>query len=353
MAHTDVRPYADQHRSGVVRVLRFLWGDDLAQNNAHFAWKYVGNPQAIGVPGMVAVCDGEVVGFRGYFPAEVSINGSRYRVLRPGDTCIHPDRRRTSLSVAMGRVAMDVYGSNHSLFLNLSCTRSSLPGYLRLGFHPVAPKFFTTRTLGLGLPRYILSSAGLFSSAPAAVELGQFGAVTVSDQPRPEAMARLCAERAPPTDRIVLVRDRALFSWRFASPRYSYLFYYHTEGGVLRAFVVVGLSPNRRRAYILDHAQVDRGALEELISFIIFSGHFDVLSMLNFGADADTSAVLKKMGLSNRSAVRLIERGMNGELPVLVRPVRRDFQIDDFKLDGIDTRRPESWNLEPIVSDAV
>ncbi len=353
MAAPEICPYEPYHRGGVVRVLEHLWGDNDEKNDAYFTWKYVDNPHAAGLPGIVAVHDGEVVAFRGYFPVEVEVGEHRYGLLRPGDTCVHPSHRRTGLSVAMGRLAAEEFGSGYRLFLNLSCTAPSLPGYLRLGFLPVAPKYFLTRTTGPGLLRYLLASAGLLGSKAGTVRRSGLGAVTVSGSPRPDAMAVLARRRKSPEDLIVLARDASFFQWRYRSPRHHYLFYSLTDGDALRAFVVVGLSANGRRAYILDHAQVDRAALREVLSSIISTRRFDVVSMLRFGMHADMKAVLEQAGFSQRSAVRAIEKRMHGELPVLVRPVNREFDEADLHLGGLDVRLPSSWGLLPVASDAV
>lgn len=171
-------------------------------------------------------------------------------------------------------------------------------------------------------------------------------------QAQPDAMAELVGRTTIPSDQIVLARGHDFFSWRFRSPRHQYRFIYVAAGHRLRAYVVLGLSANGRRAYILDHAQVDRDSLKTAIASLISARHFDVISMLGFGVDADMGAVLQSTGFTARSLVRAIERRMHGELPVLVRPLKSISGTDDFLLAGLDVRQAGSWSLKPLISDA-
>ena len=351
-AETRIQAYEDKHRDGVVRVLEYLWGDNYQRNKAYFDWKYLQNPHSTGWPGVVATAGGEVVGFRGYFPARVEVNNCRYAVVQPGDTCVHPKHRRTGLSVAMGRMATEMFAPNYDLFLNFSCTKPSLPGYQRLGFHELAPKYFVTRSSILGLTRYVLASKGLLGDRSGVPQSRNPEVVTMTSQAQPAAMIELVRRTAIPNDKIVLARDQTFFSWRFRSPKHRYLFVYVAAGQDIQAYVVLGLSTNGSRAYILDHAQVNRGSLKTAIEALISVRHFDVISMLGFGVDADMGAVLQSTGFTAHSLVRAIEKRMHGELPVLVRPLRSTSGTDGFLLAGLDVRRAESWSLKPLISDA-
>jgi hypothetical protein len=333
-------------------VLRYLWGDDYQSNKAYFDWKYLQNPHATGWPGIVAIAGGEVVGFRGYFPARVEVNGHCHAVVQPGDTCVHPGHRRTGLSVAMGRLATEMFAPDYDLFLNFSCTKTSLPGYKRLGFHELAPKYFVTRTGILGLTRYVLASKGLLGDRPVMARSRNPEVVTITSQAQPAAMIELVRRTVIPTDKIVLSRDHGFLSWRFRSPRHRYLFVYVASGHDIQAYIVLGLSPNGRRAYILDHAQVNRDSLRIAMESLIAARHFDLISMLGLGLDADMGAVLQSTGFTAHSLVRIIEKRMHGELPVLVRPLHSASGTDDFLLDGLDVRLAENWSLKPLISDA-
>jgi hypothetical protein len=144
----EIAHYRPEHRDGVVRVLGQVLGGDAAANARYFAWKYEQNPHAERPLGIVALHQGQVVGFRGYRPARWH-TGQRQpmpmRLLVPGDTCVDAGHRRKDLSVAMGRLAMADFAADYRLFLNLSCTRESLPGYLRLGFAPLTDKVYLSR----------------------------------------------------------------------------------------------------------------------------------------------------------------------------------------------------------------
>jgi GNAT superfamily N-acetyltransferase len=351
----EVTPYQSEFKTQVADLMQYLWGGDSASNLAHFKWKYEDNPHTSGPLGIVALQGEQVVGFRGYFAARFELSGRNDNIvlLRPGDTCVHPEHRRTGLSVAMGNLAMQEYADQHPLFLNLSCTRSSLPGYRRMGFLALAPKASVARYSLFGLARYILAPKEQLPWAVGDFAFGRSVAVLVSDSPRPEEMAALIAAQTRQDARLRPHQDAAFFRWRYRNPRQKYLFYYLMQDGGLSGYLVLGLSPNNRRGYILDYEGEGGSALRQILVHIIKGKKFDVLSIPSYGVDAALGPVLKAVGFRSKSLVRIIERRLHGELPVLVRPVKKDFAEDDLFVEGVDVRRIENWALKPICSDAV
>ena len=161
MSNADYRaaPYDSEFKQPVAELLRGLWSDDVAANLAYFKWKYDDNPYTDGPLGIVVVKDGEVAGFRGYFACRFEVRGKNedISILIPCDTCVSPDHRRQGLSVVMGNLAKELYPEQHPIFLNMTCTHKSLPGYKRLGFLPLKNKVYLNRASMLGTLRFIRS----------------------------------------------------------------------------------------------------------------------------------------------------------------------------------------------------
>ena len=161
MANSDYQaiPYRSKFKLRVAELLRGLWSDDPAENLSYFEWKYEDNPYTETPLGIVVLHDGNVVGYRGYFACRFEVRGKNndISILIPCDTCVSPDHRRKGLSVVMGDLAKKEYAERHPLFLNMTCTHKSLPGYRRMGFLPLANKVFLTRASLIGSARYILS----------------------------------------------------------------------------------------------------------------------------------------------------------------------------------------------------
>jgi hypothetical protein len=253
----------------------------------------------------------------------------------------------------MGNLAMQEYADRHPLFLNLSCTRNSLPGYQRMGFLTLAPKASVARYSLFRLARYILAPNKQRPLIAGNFALGRSGAVLVSDAPRPEEMAALIAAQTRQDARLRPYQDAAFFHWRYRNPQQKYLFYYLMQDGGISGYVVLRLSPNNRRGYILDYEGGSGSALLQLLAHIIKGKEFDVLSIPSYGVDAVLGPALKTAGFRANGLVRIIEKRLHGELPVLVRPVKKDFAEDDLFIEGVDVRRIENWALKPICSDAV
>ena len=119
----------------------------------------VDNPNVEVPLGIVAMHKDRVIGFRGYFATrfEIPDKTNNLIVLVAGDTCVHPEFRRKGLSVLMGNLAADAFSGDYRLFLNMTTTASSLPGYLKLGFQPITKKTYLSQYAFPGLIRYLLN----------------------------------------------------------------------------------------------------------------------------------------------------------------------------------------------------
>jgi hypothetical protein len=349
----DIVHYRPEFKTQVLDLLQTLWGDDPRTNRSYFEWKYEANPYTESPLGIVALQQGRVAGFRGYFAVRFEVPGrnDKILVLCPGDTCVHPECRRQGLSVKMGKLAMREYAGRYASLLNTTCSQDSLPGYLKMGFLPLAGKVYVTQASLLGVARYALSRRQVSPIEAARVRLGSRGKILVSQAPRPEEMSALAAGQGPIEGKIGLVRDATFFRWRFGNPRGKYLFYYRLEDGVAAGYVVLGLSPNNRRGYLLDYAPAGGPAIPEILS-TIRSERFDILSIYGFCLDDTLRPVLSRLGLTANSLVRVLEKKLGGELPLLIRPVTESPAEADWFVEGLDMRKIESWSLKPIFSDA-
>jgi hypothetical protein len=349
----EIGHYRPEHRDGVVRVLGQLRGGDAAANGRYLAWKYEQNPHAEQLLGIVALHQGQVVGFRGYCPARWRI-GQRQsmRVLAPGDTCVDARHRRKGLSVAMGKLAMADYAADYRLFLNLSCTRTSLPGYLRLGFAPLADKVYLSCYDSPGLARYLLASQVPRTFAAANIRYGQFDDVTVSAAPLPAQMASLIARRADAGNRIHLCQEEDFFRWRFAGPGDKFVFYYRRLGDDTIGYLVVAVTSGGHRGYVIDHADSDGESCGRLYEFVSDRGDFSVLSVFAHGVDAPLAEVLRRIGFHAGGIMGALEKRVRGNLPILVRPVRAEPSADDWLIDGQDVRETGNWAIKGVCSDS-
>ncbi len=364
LSHGETRPmnpsgydfvsYQPEFRPQVINLMRFLWGSNTESNGSYFKWKYEDNPFTESPLGMVALQREEVVGFRGYFAVRLEVSGKNidFIALFPGDTCVHPDHRRSGLSVTLGHLAIKEYATRYPLFFNTSCTKNSLPGYRKMGFFPVAPKVYLTRSSFYGLINHILASRENLPLSASPIRFGQFDKILVSKQPKPEAMSLLVAEQKHKGSMIRLSQDEDFFKWRFCNPLNKYIFYYLMEEDIPVAYVVMGISPNNRRGYVPDYAGKESSSVREILEYIIQSKPLNLLSIYNFCLDDALRQSLKSLGFRTYSLVRLIERTLHGELPLLVRPVKETLSESDFFIGGLDSRKIGNWSLKPICSDA-
>ena len=351
----DIRLYTPEMMPQVVDLMVHLWPEDPGVRQEYFRWKYVDNPYTDCPLGIVALHRGRLVGFRGYFAVRYEIPDETRDliVLCAGDTCVHPDHRRMGLSVLMGNLAMDAFAETYPVFLNMTTTFASLPGYLRMGFHTLAKKAYLSHYGLPGFIKYLVTYNRRQEPEEGRIPFGTFDQIQVSDRPEPEGMSVVCAEGPWKEQSIQLSKDVSFFRWRFGNVTKKYIFYYHYREKEMTGYVAVGLSPNHRRGYILDFADRNGESVVELLRFIVRQRHFDILSIYDFCLTDDFKRTLKELRFKSAGLVRGIEKKRTGELPVLIRPVKRDCTQGDWIIQGLDIRKIESWKITEICSDAV
>lgn len=349
----EIRLYRSEFFPQVVDLLKYLIGNDHNINRDYFKWKYDDNPYTESPLGIMALYKGKVVGFRGYFATRFQIKGKNNEIISlcPGDTCVHLEHRRKGLSIAMGNRASEEYSGKYLFFLNLSSTKISLPGYLRMRFHPLASKTYLTRCSMAGFVMFLFNIKKRFNQIAPKIKFGTFDDIIVSRQPRPKEMHFLIEREEVSADKITLYQDENFFRWRYANKHNKYIFLYRIKNEVITGYIVIRVSPNNRRGYIVDHAQEDETSIEKILKFIIKARFFDVLSIYHFSLDNNIKHKLQDLGFKKVSLFRAIERRFNGELPLLIRPVKHNYSYSDFFVEGLDLREIENWHIKGICSD--
>ncbi len=337
---------------GVLQVLRYLWGNEEENNHHYFEWKYNLNLYADTPLGIVALYGRRIVGFRGYFAMRYRISGTENSIviLCPGDTCVYPYYRRKKLSMLMGNMAMTDYAGVYPLFFNFSSNRLSTPGYLKMGFVPLVSKRYLNRYTLQGLIRFILATWNNGKEATT-IKTGEFGDIEVSKKPKPEVMAQLALSQQHSSGIIYPDQDEHFFQWRFANHRKEYVFYYCKDKKKIKGYLVIRVSPSSGRGFIIDYNALNTDVAKRLISFPLKQNHLNVMSINAYSNTHRFAPALKKSGFRQRSILRIIERRIEGEWPLLLRPVRETFTEQDFYLGNLDIRHINNWALKEICSD--
>jgi len=356
-------PYSPDLLPDIAQLMVYLWGGDPEANTSYFRWKYERNPHSDEPLAVVGLRGSKVVGFRGFFATKWTAGRDQtVRVLCPSDTCVHPDHRRRGLSVLMGRAAMRLYEGRYPIFLNTSCSHQSLPGYVRMGFLPLAQRnylakvrlsaFFSSLPVLSPVSR-ILRGQGPSQAQGLRLPLGGALEFLVTDRVLPEEMAGVVAKRGRNPARLTLCQDEAYFRWRFASGRRRYSFCYLMEGQKVAGYAALRLF-RRGRATIIDYGGVDENCTKTLLGAAVATLRLDVLSIWDFSVESSLRQYLSSLGFRRDSLTAFIEKRLWGEvsLPLLVRPVAESFREDDWYIGGLDVRRIESWLIREICSDA-
>ncbi len=358
----EIAHFRPEYESQVLEALSDLWKYDRDTRARLFRWKYLENPRADGPLGIVALHNGQVIGFRGYFADRFVLDGHHdtIGVLHPGDTFVSPSHRNRGLSVAMGNLAMQYDASKYRFFMNMDCNRLSLPGYLAMGFQPLAKRVRLLQH-GRNPLRWVVAIGSESRQARAVrflhqgrIRLGQFGSIVVTDSPRAAEMASIIAAEGRANGALRLHQDQAFFAWRFRNPVRRYVFYFLLDQDVYRAYVAMDVSANHLSGKILDYGKRDDGALRKILGYINASGAFLALSVLSYGVDERLRNAVTDLRFSAVHTLKsLMRKGSVEELalPLLIRPVAKAYTEEAFAIKGVDARKFDNWRLKPICSD--
>ena len=78
-----------------------------------------------------------------------------------------------------------------------------------------------------------------------------------------------------------------------------------------------------------------------------------MLSIYHFSVSDEFREKLADMGFRASGLARRLEHKKTGELPVLIRPVRKSYTETDWKIEGLDIRNINNWQMTEICSDSV
>ena len=184
------------------------------------------------------------------------------------------------------------------------------------------------------------------------IAFGEFEGIVVDKRPKPSEMAELVAEQKCTERKLTPLMDEQFFNWRFENKRNKYVFYYCRKNKELTGYLVVGVSQNNRRGYILDYAEDDEASLKKILSHMIQSRHFDIISMRNFDLNPTFLKTLQRLSFKEKSLMRLIKSRFTGEVPLFVRPIKTKSTEEDWYMKGLDIRDIRNWLLKPICSDS-
>ncbi len=357
----EIAFYQPEHLDGVQAVLRGVWPYDPGTLARFFQWRHVENPYTDGVRGIVALHRGQPVGFRGYMAGRFAAGatGQDIDVLYPCDTVVSPEHRNQGLSTRMGKFASEFGRAGYRVFLNLTNSANSRPGYRSLGFQPFGKRVMLLRD-GWNPVRWAVCAlskqqfnVGGGPYAPGRLRFGRAGNVLISETPRPAEMAAIIAAEKVEGAMLRVKQDAAFFAWRYRNPVRRYVFYFQMEGAVARAFLALGVSPDARSARILDYGEAHEGALRDILRDVCKRRQFMALSIFGYGVDARLRSILDELRfIPVHTPQSLFKRGSVEALapPILFRPAGEP-AAEELRVGALDLRNPKHWQLKPICSD--
>ena len=367
--------YSSKYKNQVLELQKQLWGSDVKNNRAYFEWKYEQNPLVDEIPALIALFNGRVVAFRGFFPQAWCLeNGAELKILSPSDLVVDSAHRRKGLFKALTKASFSVFeSSGFKFFLNLSSNEKSSPGYLKMGWVPLMKRWYLIRYSWQGwIMQLIYKAFRMKTLKPVAtlikrlrfsVESLKMGKASTlisfpvesGDEvfePDGRQLVDSGEYRFDEVDRLQKELSRGSFShvhsreymnWRMRSPRHNYRYIYCYKEGALAGYLILSRSAGRkgRLGHVVDYGILDDRVLSILMRHILKKYKLHGLQWTVYG--------------NERGARYLFKKGfrIHQELNVLIRPVCPLISETDWVCADGNVLDEERWHIRGICSDGV
>lgn len=135
----QIVPYTSDRRAEVVELLNKALGPSTGRlrNEAYWQWKHELNPFGKSIM-LLAEQDELLIGVRAVMKWSFDTTEGNVQIGKPVDTVTHPDFQRQGVFSKLTRKACEVAESEELQWLLNTPNRKSMPGYLKLGWSPLA-----------------------------------------------------------------------------------------------------------------------------------------------------------------------------------------------------------------------
>jgi GNAT superfamily N-acetyltransferase len=217
-ADLEIREYTDADEPAVLELLQASlgWVPD-EQYGRFFAWKHRENPFGRS-PAWVAVDGERIAGFRIFLRWEFERGGVVQRAVRAVDTATHPDYQGRGIFSRLTLHAIEELRRDGVAFVFNTPNDQSRPGYLKMGWQPVArlPVYFRPRSVGSLLAVARARVPADKWSLP--TDAGLSAPEVLSDREAVEALVRACGAR----DGLQTRRSAEFMAWRYGFAPLAY-----------------------------------------------------------------------------------------------------------------------------------
>jgi predicted N-acetyltransferase YhbS len=261
----EVRPFEERDVPHVVRLLDAALGPAPggADRRALVEWKHLRNPFGPSIA-LVAVLDGEIVGFRAFMRwTLLGPGGEEVAAARAVDTATSPAVRRRGIFSRLTREGLGVLADEGVRVVFNTPNARSRPGYLAMGWRVVTrwPVWIRARR-----PLALAGAAARrdLASGPAVAPPRGAPLTPVREVPA-ERAAGLAARMRPPGASLRTLRSPEYLRWRYADAPVPYHALVAEEGPRTALAIVRLRARGRLREAVVCEALCERGA-EDLLA---------------------------------------------------------------------------------------
>lgn len=370
----EVVPYSAALDAQIAELQIHLWSPDPVLNAAYLKWKHLDNPFLPEPLIELGMCAGRAVAMRSAFGTLWEVgDGSRHILPYADDFVAAPEHRNSGVARRVMQAVVDEASRRGFPYaVNLSAgpvtfVNSLAAGWRRIGsFEPLLRTSASQERLQriaelVRRTPYVNRFSDVLRGALVRVlnarrrleavrrpPMPASGPISMSAEPRPEAMAAL-VRRLPWDGRMRHVRDERYFAWRFRNPLHEYGFLYRDDGGELQGYLVLqraaAARPSPMHLNIADWEAANDDVRAALLDSAVSLGGLQLRAWAATAGPA-TRTLLQSRGFAAPTASGLSARSEG----LLVRRLGTAAPNEPWLLSGCDLGRMETWDLRMLYS---
>ena len=356
-----LEPYKIKYRQKVIELECQQWGVNRELNEKYFHWKYEENPYSQDILGVVVLHGNRLIGFNGLLVTQWAIFPKKnfFYMLQLCDAIVDKEYRGNGIHKAMLRFMCDYYGhSKYRLITQYSGWKISIDNAMKIGWIPIYRRNYYQKYSIVGLFYLVLTKMNVVKEKEKNITLSTHDNIEISKNIYADSMVKAIAKQTYDNKKMVLWKDESYLKWRFRNPRHQYIFFYqwHKQTNHLINYVVFRTSLNRKNAKLVDFACTDIEKFSNLIGFVVRSGLFKTISILETNEqDPHIKYILNQYRFKKEYSIINIKKKLRkkNDRTILIKPLTKVNGEESWFINGVDIKNPENWLFLEIGSDNV
>jgi hypothetical protein len=315
----------ESHYKGVIELEAFLWGGDNNYRTAMFNWKYVDNPFPNKLTGAVAICNGQIVGFRGLVPNYWNYQNYNIKNVHYTDAIVHPEFRGHNILAKLNLFLTKLYKEVFDYIIVL------LP-------NPISGKIYRSQGLKQFSKATFYKKFVLFP--PKKIALKQINSID-------EIWKIIVSCKKTTEDSIQFNLTKEYFNWKIKEPNKNFVFIVNENP---KSFCYTLVERRTKNIDVFDFGF--QNTMNDVLDLLNYYTYTQKKKYINFPLYENKNHLilpyLKKAGYKTFSWICNFKKNYTYSKDLLIGPFNNKHNQESIAFDKLNIYMAKSWNFKHL-----